>query len=138
MTAIQCYCGLYITSEFLLRPVWCIQRGIRAENQQKINTKHSLVLVNRLRQRIQQLQVGDSIVIRSVTDPNKFEDSKIYGLEGDFIRVNDPNLPETEVKFVPPGHVWLQSDEGTYDSRSYGPVPRGLIIGHKFYKINVN
>jgi inner membrane protease subunit 1 len=40
---------------------------------------------------------------------------------------------------VPKGHVWLLGDniDNSLDSRTYGPVPLGLILGRVCYKVSV-
>jgi len=39
---------------------------------------------------------------------------------------------------VPRGHVWLEGDnlENSSDSRSYGPVPYGLLRSRVIYKVS--
>ena len=41
---------------------------------------------------------------------------------------------------MPKGHVWLLGDnrDHSMDSRSYGPVPCGLILGRVCYKVSRN
>lgn len=43
-----------------------------------------------------------------------------------------------ELVRIPEGHVWIAGDnpENSTDSRNYGPVPIGLIIGRVFLKFN--
>ena len=38
---------------------------------------------------------------------------------------------------VPRGHVWLEGDnlDNSSDSRTYGPVPYGLIRSRVYYKV---
>jgi hypothetical protein len=40
---------------------------------------------------------------------------------------------------VPQGHVWLLGDNPNHsrDSRHYGPVPSGLIIGKAVFRFNI-
>jgi len=40
---------------------------------------------------------------------------------------------------VPRGHVWLEGDnlENSSDSRTYGPVPYGLLRSRVLYKVNL-
>jgi hypothetical protein len=44
------------------------------------------------------------------------------------------------VKEIPPGQVWLLGDnqQNSLDSRSYGPVPLGLVVGRAFFKFGLN
>ena len=43
------------------------------------------------------------------------------------------NVPFTQnqIRIVPDGHIWLEGDNSldSVDSRSYGPIPAGLVIG---------
>ncbi|XP_040246591.1 uncharacterized protein [Aegilops tauschii subsp. strangulata] len=52
---------------------------------------------------------------------------RVIGLPGDWISV-----PETkEIRKIPEGHCWVEGDNGSVsrDSRTYGPVPLGLVQG---------
>lgn len=44
------------------------------------------------------------------------------------------------MKEIPPGQVWLLGDnqQNSLDSRSYGPVPLGLVVGRAFFKFGLN
>jgi len=77
---------------------------------------------------------GDIVVAQSPAQPNKTVVKRVVGLPGDNI-CPDPSAAEAGAAMplfkVPPGHYWLQGDNfrNSTDSRSYGPVPFGLIRG---------
>ena len=50
--------------------------------------------------------------------------------------MNDLNV---QIFNVPQGHVWLLGDNpsNSRDSRHYGPVPMGLIIGKAVFRFNI-
>lgn len=74
---------------------------------------------------------GDIVVVRSPLNPHNFICKRIAGLPGDSVRVN--YFP----KIVPRGHVWLLGDNKTNstDSRDFGSLPMGLIIGRVIVRI---
>lgn len=74
---------------------------------------------------------GDIVVVRSPLNPHTFICKRIVGLSGDSVRVN--YFPKT----VPRGHVWLQGDNkaNSTDSREFGALPMGLIIGRVVYRV---
>lgn len=79
------------------------------------------------------LSSGDIVVVRSPINPNSFICKRIVGLSGDSIRVFPLIFPKT----VPRGHVWLQGDNinNSTDSREFGALPMGLIIGRVVLRI---
>lgn len=76
---------------------------------------------------------GDLVTLRSPLDPYRIICKRVLGLAGDVICV-DPTgrlAPSTEHVIVPKGHVWISGDNAAMsrDSRQYGPVSVGLIMG---------
>ena len=66
-------------------------------------------------------------VCRTPVDHGRKAIKRVIGLPGDWISV-----PETkEIRKIPEGHCWLEGDNGSVsrDSRTYGPVPLGLVQG---------
>lgn len=59
-----------------------------------------------------------------------FACKRIIGLPGDVVNVDPIDLEMSKQHcLVPEGHVWVQGDNATasIDSRTYGPLPMGLI-----------
>uniref|UniRef100_R7W5W1 Mitochondrial inner membrane protease subunit 2 n=1 Tax=Aegilops tauschii TaxID=37682 RepID=R7W5W1_AEGTA len=64
---------------------------------------------------------------RTPVDHQRKAIKRVIGLPGDWISV-----PETkEIRKIPEGHCWVEGDNGSVsrDSRTYGPVPLGLVQG---------
>lgn len=70
---------------------------------------------------------GDVIAFWSPEDHKKRLIKRIIGLPGDWI-----TIPHSlDIMRVPPGHCWVEGDNSAHskDSRSFGPIPLGLICG---------
>lgn len=67
---------------------------------------------------------GDIVIAKCPTNPNQQICKRVIGLPGDRVRTGI-----AQSKVVPIGHVWLEGDnlKNSSDSRTYGPVPQGLI-----------
>jgi len=52
---------------------------------------------------------------------------RLIALPGDWIQI--PEMQE--IRQIPQGHCWIEGDNAalSLDSRSYGPVPMGLLQG---------
>lgn len=82
---------------------------------------------------------GDVVVARSPKNPRHIVIKRVVGVAGDEVvirrssRVGGPARVET----VPRGHVWLQGDnfDASLDSRTYGAVPRALVLGRVFLRV---
>ncbi|KAF7005593.1 hypothetical protein CFC21_020707, partial [Triticum aestivum] len=70
---------------------------------------------------------GEVVVFVSPADHRSRTIKRLIGLPGDWISVPD----KEEIRQIPEGHCWVEGDNGTasWDSRSYGPVPLGLVQG---------
>ena len=78
-------------------------------------------------------QRGELVTFIAPYDATRQVCKRVLGLPGDVVCV-DPTgerAPSTEHVVVPQGHLWLIGDNapGSVDSRNYGPVPMGLIVG---------
>ena len=100
-----------------------------------LGTEGELVIVDRLSIRRSSFNInrGELLVLLSPLDPQRFVCKRVLGLPGDIICV-DPTgekAPSTEHVVIPKGHVWIIGDNASAsrDSRTYGPVPMGLIQG---------
>lgn len=77
------------------------------------------------------LHRGDIITYQKPTERNVSVCKRILGLPGDTVCVDPRGLDPSSHVVVPAGHVWVQGDNSPYstDSRTYGPVPIGLVKG---------
>lgn len=77
---------------------------------------------------------GDLVEFTSPSDPSYDCCKRVVGIEGDVVcvdpsRENDPDAVDW-VK-IPPGYLWVAGDNTSHstDSRTYGPLPLGLVQG---------
>lgn len=77
--------------------------------------------------------VGDIIIASKPTNPVQRVCKRICGMPGDYLCI-DPLKDANSIVRVPEGHVWVTGDNmsQSIDSRSYGPLPMGLIRGRVF------
>ncbi|XP_032511958.1 mitochondrial inner membrane protease subunit 1 [Danaus plexippus] len=86
---------------------------------------NNILFTEHITPRLQRLKRGDIIIAKSPVNPKQNICKRIIGLPGDKVRGHFPKRSQ----IVPRGHVWLEGDNSSNsaDSRSYGPVPQGLI-----------
>lgn len=74
------------------------------------------------------LQVGDVVLLRSPSDPEKILIKRILGTQGDDILTRAP-FPRPKCT-VPANHLWVEGDNiHSIDSNTFGPVSAGMVIG---------
>ncbi|KAL8039185.1 hypothetical protein ABFX02_10G018400 [Erythranthe guttata] len=69
---------------------------------------------------------GDVVMFRSPSNYKEKNVKRITGLPGDSV-----HLPSFNTVRIPAGHCWVEGDNSacSLDSRSFGPIPLGLICG---------
>ena len=74
------------------------------------------------------LKQGDVVVFTKPTNQDVPVCKRILAMAGDTVCV-DPLAHPLQHVIVPAGHVWVSGDNmpNSIDSRTYGPVPLGLI-----------
>ncbi|KAI4298240.1 hypothetical protein L6164_031821 [Bauhinia variegata] len=89
--------------------------------------------------RCDNIRPGDIVIVRSVENPRKYTTKRLIGMEGDTVTylVDPKESDKCETVVIPKGHIWVQGDNiyDSNDSRKFGPVPYGLLIGKAFWKI---
>ncbi|XP_072321833.1 mitochondrial inner membrane protease subunit 1 isoform X1 [Eucyclogobius newberryi] len=96
---------------------------------------HDIVFSERMSRHLCKIQKGDIVIAKSPYDPTMNICKRVIGLEGD--RVSTRSDIFSSHTYVPKGHVWLEGDNlrNSTDSRSYGPIPYGLIRGRVCLKL---
>lgn len=93
---------------------------------------NDVLLTEHITPRFRKIDRGDIVIAKSPFDPKQYICKRIAGLPGDKVKIG---FVATEI--VPRGHVWLEGDNtrDSYDSRSYGPIPQGLIVSRAVVKL---
>ncbi|KAK7913675.1 hypothetical protein WMY93_013886 [Mugilogobius chulae] len=96
---------------------------------------HDIVFSERMSRHLYKIQKGDIVIAKSPYDPTMNICKRVIGLEGDKVLTRSDIF--TSHTYVPKGHVWLEGDNlrNSTDSRSYGPIPYGLIRGRVCLKL---
>jgi len=145
---------------FFIQAFW-----IPSDSMEPTLHKGDRVLVNKLSYKLHDVHRGDVIVFkrpdaaRSANPDDDIEDliKRVIGLPGDTIETVDgviningdplpePYLPEgtrsdsppVERQVVPEGHYFVMGDNrgNSQDSRYFGPIEEGLIVGRAFVRI---
>ncbi|CAK7265318.1 hypothetical protein SEPCBS119000_001451 [Sporothrix epigloea] len=77
------------------------------------------------------VRVGDLVVYRIPVEPADEAVKRVMGMPGDYVLVNSPDGASDLMIQVPQGHCFLVGDNlpASRDSRTFGPVPLGLVRG---------
>uniref|UniRef100_A0A023FGV3 Mitochondrial inner membrane protease subunit n=1 Tax=Amblyomma cajennense TaxID=34607 RepID=A0A023FGV3_AMBCJ len=87
-------------------------------------TEHLSVINNSIRR-------GDIVVAKCPNNPKQNICKRVVAVHGDDL------IYRSRRQRIPKGHVWLEGDNkaNSTDSRSYGPVPVGLIRGRAVCRV---
>lgn len=76
---------------------------------------------------------NDIVLLRSPKDPDVVYCKRVKGLSNDALYLDQQSRnrgDKTKLKLVPNGHLWVEGDNAhSVDSREFGPVSKGLVIG---------
>lgn len=77
-------------------------------------------------------QNGDVVISHSPTNLDKNVCKRICAVEGESVYFQGRKIT------IPKSHVWLLGDnaDNSNDSRNYGPISTGLLIGRAIGKLN--
>lgn len=105
-----------------------------------VNLSGDIVIADLLAVKRRNYSRGDVVIAHSMTNETQTVCKRIRAIEGD--TVYPPRSTLTRMHFpekivVPRGHVWLEGDNSmnSTDSRYYGPVPEGMLIGVAHLKL---
>lgn len=91
-----------------------------------------IILTEHISTRYGWIQRGDIIITRSPHNPKQFICKRVVGLGGDSLLQYDGSI-----LLIPKGYLWIEGDNerNSTDSRSYGPIPMGLVRGRALFRI---
>eukprot|EP01134_Creolimax_fragrantissima_P007470 CFRG7470T1 len=85
---------------------------------------------------------GEVLMFQSVTEPGNCVVKRVIATGGEIISCNckvksGEFCQGQRMHKVPKNHVWVEGDNehNSKDSRDYGPIPEGLIVGRLMYRI---
>ncbi|KAJ8927195.1 hypothetical protein NQ314_020471 [Rhamnusium bicolor] len=112
-------CLVHCTFEYLVDFVLC-----SGPSMEPTIFSDDILLTEHISPITQRINKGDIIIAKCPTNPKQQICKRVIGLPGDKVRTGFASS-----HIVPIGHVWLQGDNtnNSSDSRTYGPVPQGLI-----------
>ncbi|CAL8081436.1 unnamed protein product [Orchesella dallaii] len=117
------HCTLEYVGEFVICSGPSMEPTIRS---------HDILFTEHISPRTGNLGRGDIIVARAPHSPYTFICKRIIALPDDHLLHDDGTL-----QHVPKGHIWIEGDnsDNSMDSRTYGPIPLGLVRGRAVGRI---
>jgi hypothetical protein len=89
--------------------------------------------VDRISRRFRDVKLNENIILIDPYDPKSKIIRSVKGVEKQWVKVEDDDGTEF-MAFIPKGYLWLEHSgnkvtEAEFDSKEFGPVPKGLILG---------
>ncbi|KAL8103480.1 mitochondrial ATP-independent inner membrane protease subunit 1a-like [Apium graveolens] len=129
------FCALHVTNTYLFTPAYVFGPSMLPT----FNISGDFVLAEKISPRFGKVCLNDVVLIRSPEDPRKIVTKRIVGMEGDNVTysINPESDDSFKTVVVPKGHVWIEGDNKymSRDSKDFGPVPYGMIVGRIFWKV---
>ncbi|KAI7866331.1 peptidase S24/S26A/S26B/S26C [Spinellus fusiger] len=129
---IRFLCAKHFLNEHIFEIRWCEGPSMLPS----FNMSGTFVLIDHFSQRFRNLEIGDVMVYSSPESDDRYVLKRVTGLPGDSVCV-DPTESSIKHITVPKGKIWFTGDNlsNSTDSRSYGPVPMGLLKGRVVAKM---
>uniref|UniRef100_A0A914VHA0 Mitochondrial inner membrane protease subunit n=2 Tax=Plectus sambesii TaxID=2011161 RepID=A0A914VHA0_9BILA len=117
-------CVAHCITTHVVEPVQC-----RGPSMMPTIEDGDLFIAEHLSRSLNTIHRKDIVACRSPIDPNMLVCKRLVAKEGD-------RLQSSQLSRVPRGHVWLLGDNSdrSTDSRSFGPVPHGLVSCRLVYR----
>ncbi|XP_074359168.1 mitochondrial ATP-independent inner membrane protease subunit 1a-like [Apium graveolens] len=129
------FCTLHLTNTYIFTPAYVTGPSMIPT----LKITGGFVLAEKISTRFGKVGKGDIVLIRSPEDPRKIVTKRVVGMEGDNVdySVNRDSGDVFEKIAVPKGHIWIEGDNKymSRDSRTFGPVPYGMIEARIFWKV---
>lgn len=143
-----------VVQRFIVRPF-----VVNGESMDPTFKTGDYLLIDEVTYRFQEPQRGDVVVFRAPPEPDKFFVKRIVGLPGDTVSIggsvvtitnkehpkgmvlSEPFIIHTGLNSlsvtVPEGEYFVMGDNrsGSYDSRSWGTLPKSEIRGRAFLRL---
>eukprot|EP01066_Platyproteum_vivax_P020616 Platyproteum_vivax@DN8548_c0_g1_i1.p1 len=96
-----------------------------------------VVIIDKFSHKIWGIQPGSVVIAKSVESIDTRVCKRVIAKEGEAVRAEVRGLyslsnfgAQMEMT-VPKGHLWVEGDNPSesYDSRHYGPIPEGMVLG---------
>jgi inner membrane protease subunit 1 len=115
--------------DMISQEIWDVRTCLGPSMLPTFHSYGDVTLLEKRSVRQFKLRQGDVVVASLPYDPDKLICKRLIGLPGDIVCVDPINVDRCVFIVIPPGHVWLQGDNASNstDSRTYGPIPYGLI-----------
>ncbi|XP_018326370.1 mitochondrial inner membrane protease subunit 1 [Agrilus planipennis] len=93
---------------------------------------NDVLLTEHFTPRLRDIKRGDILIVKCPTECEQLICKRVTALPGDKVQVGYQSSV-----VIPMGHMWLEGDNyfNSLDSRSYGPVPQGLVRGRALMKV---
>jgi inner membrane protease subunit 1 len=123
----------FILGHFITNHFYVLTSPYGASMLPTIYLSHEIVLISRRYSHGHAIRVGDVVcALHPLMPEGSAVIKRVLGMPGDFVCEGGERMVQ-----VPRGHCWLAGDNVGFsrDSRHYGPVPLGLVMGRVVWRV---